>query len=133
MLPTYWRRGGLEQPACDEERIRADERRLHLPEQMQVVAAHRQYVVSPFHVNLRRFVVMPRLMTDGAEIHHDRPMDLRELLGIELLEQVLQRRPHHRLGRFPSIAPGNDRVLRVGAKVVDIVDRDEAYDLPRLR
>src|SRR5260221_13645938 len=39
----------LEQPACDEGRNRAAERRfhsverrLHLPEQMQVVAAHRQ-------------------------------------------------------------------------------------------
>jgi hypothetical protein len=36
----------LEQLACDEERSRADERRLHLPEQMQVVAAHGQNIRS---------------------------------------------------------------------------------------
>jgi hypothetical protein len=30
---------------------------LHLPEQMQVVAAHWQNVVSTLQVNLRRFVV----------------------------------------------------------------------------
>jgi hypothetical protein len=32
----------LEQPACDEERICADERRLHSPEQREVAAADRQ-------------------------------------------------------------------------------------------
>ena len=78
----------LEQPACDEERIRADERRLHLPEQMQVVAAHRQNVIPTPYVNLRRFVVMPLDMADRAQIHDDRPMDLRELLRIKLLEQL---------------------------------------------
>jgi hypothetical protein len=40
-------------------------------------------------------------MGDRAKIHDDRPMDLRELLRIKLVEQLLQRRPDHRLGRFP--------------------------------
>ena len=60
---------------------------------MQVVAAHRQNVISTPYVNLRRFVVMPLDMADRAQIHDDRPMDLRELLRIKLLEQLLQRRP----------------------------------------
>src|SRR5258708_35959514 len=82
----------LEQPACDEERIRATERRLHpperrlhLPEQMQGVAAHRQNLISTPDVNLRRFFVMPPDMAGRAQIHDDRPMDLRELLRIKLL------------------------------------------------
>jgi hypothetical protein len=76
---------------------------------------------------------MPFHMADRAQIHDDRPMDLREVLRIKLREQLLQRRPHHRLGRFPSIAPGDDGVLRVGAKVIDVGDRDEAQGFPRLR
>src|SRR5690349_23610880 len=94
-----------EQRACDEERICADERRLHLPEQMEVVAAHRQNVITTPDVNLRRFVVMPLEMADCSQIYDDRPMNLRELLRIKLIEEFLQRRPHHGLRRFPSIAP----------------------------
>jgi hypothetical protein len=48
----------LEQPDCDERRIRADERRLHLAEEMHVVAAHRQQMVATLQVNLRSFIVM---------------------------------------------------------------------------
>src|SRR6476620_9264013 len=108
-------RGGIgapKQPACDEERICADERRLHLPEQMEVVAAHRQNLIPSPDVNLRRFVVVPLDMADCSQIYDDRPMDLRELLRIKLIEEFLQRRPNHRLGWCPSIAPGDDRVLR---------------------
>jgi hypothetical protein len=82
---------------------------------------------------LRRFVVMPLHMTDRAQIHHDRPMDLRELLRIKLLEQFLQRRTDHRFNRFPSIPPRDDGVLCVGAKVIDVIDRDETHGFPRLR
>ena len=94
-------------PDCDEARIRADERRLHLAEQMHVVAAHRQHVAASFQVNLSGFIVMSLDMADRTQIHDDRPMDLCELVGIELVEQVFQRRPDHRLGRFPSVAPGD--------------------------
>ena len=55
---------------------------------MQVVAAHRQNVVSTLEVNLRRFVVMPLDEADCAQIHDDRSVHLRELLPIELLEQL---------------------------------------------
>ena len=65
---------------------------------------------------------MPLYMTDRAQIHDDRAMDLRELLRIELVEQLFQGRPHHRIGRFPGVAPRDDRVLRIGAEVVNIVD-----------
>src|SRR5687768_6886027 len=75
-------------------------RRLHLPEQMQVVAAHWQNVVSPFQMDLRRFVVMPLHVADRTQIDDDRSVDLRELLCIELSEQLFQRRPHHRLDGF---------------------------------
>src|SRR4030095_2001734 len=33
-------------------------RRLHLAEEMQVVAAHRQHIVATLQVNLRSFIVM---------------------------------------------------------------------------
>src|SRR4051812_13466379 len=66
------------QPDCDELGIRADERRLHLPEQMHVAAAHRQHIVAPLEVNLRSFIVMSRHMADRAQIHDHRSMDLRE-------------------------------------------------------
>src|SRR5688500_19950604 len=106
---------------------------LHLAEEMQVVAAHWQNAVSTFQMNLRRFVVMPLHVADRAQIDDDRSVDLRELLCIELSEQLFQRRPHHRLDGFPSVAPGDEGVLRVGAKVVDVVDRDEAQGFARLR
>jgi hypothetical protein len=61
----------IEQPACDEGRIGKDERRLHLTEQMQVIAAHRQNVVSTFHMNLRGFVVMPLHVADCAHVDDD--------------------------------------------------------------
>ena len=38
--------------------------RLHLPEAMQVAAAHRQHLASPLQGDLRRFVVMPIDMAD---------------------------------------------------------------------
>ena len=65
-----------------------------------------QDVVSTLQVNLRRFVVMPLDTADRAQVYDDRPMDLRELLGVELLEQFLERHTDYRLGRFASVAPG---------------------------
>jgi hypothetical protein len=47
-------------------------------------------------------VVVPLHMVDRAQIDDDRPMDLRELLRIE---QLFERRPHHRVGGFVAIAP----------------------------
>src|SRR2546423_9522754 len=76
---------------CDEARIRADERLLHLPEQMQVVAAHGQHLLSTLQVNLRGFIVMAPNTADRAQIHDDRAMDLRELLRVELLDEVFER------------------------------------------
>src|SRR5438270_903479 len=70
---------GAGQPHCDEWWIRADERRLHLPEKMDVVAAHRQHIVASLQVNLRRFIVMTLHMADRTEIHNNRAMNLREL------------------------------------------------------
>src|SRR5437016_1507899 len=98
---------------------------------MQVVAAYGQHVGTALQVNLSRFVVMPLHVADGAKIYDDRPMDLRELLRIELLEQFLERNPDHGLGGRPSITPGDERVLRVRPKIIDVVDRDEAYGLSR--
>src|SRR5437868_5268524 len=70
---------GTGQPHCDERRIRADERRLHLPEEMDVVAAHRQHIVASLQVNLGRFIVMTLHVADRTQIHNNRSMDLREL------------------------------------------------------
>ena len=55
---------------------------------MQVVAAHRQKVISAPHVNVRCFVVMPLDMADRAQSHDDRSMDLRELRRIKLPENL---------------------------------------------
>ena len=106
--------------------------RLHLPEEMDVAAAHRQHIVASLQVNLRRFIVMTLHVADRTQIHNNRSMDLRELLRIELLEQVLDRRPNHRLGWLASVPPCDKRVLLVRAKVVHIIDRDEAQGLSRL-
>ena len=75
---------GAGQPHCDERWIGADERRLHLPEEMDVAPAHRQHVVASLQVNLRRFIVMALHVADRTQIHNNRSMDLRELLCIEL-------------------------------------------------
>src|SRR5438270_7970979 len=71
---------GAGQPHYDERWIRADERRLHLPEEMDVAAAHRQHVVASLQVNLGRFIVMTLHVADRTQIHNHRSMDLRELL-----------------------------------------------------
>ena len=44
---------------------------LHLPEQMHVVAAHRQHFVAALEVNLRSFIVMPPHMANRAQVHDD--------------------------------------------------------------
>src|SRR4029453_9358597 len=64
-------------------------RRLHLAEQVHVVAADRQHVVASLQVNLGGFVVMPLDVIDRAQVDDHRSVDLRELVGVELLEQVL--------------------------------------------
>ena len=83
---------GAGQLHCDERGIRADERRdpsrsaalrmtsSHLPEEMDVAAAHRQHIVASLQVNLRRFIVMTLHVADRTQIHNNRSMDLRELL-----------------------------------------------------
>ena len=78
--------GKLDQPACDEMRIRPDERRLHLPEELHVVAAHGQDIGPAFEVNLGGLIVLSRHMADRAQIHDHRAMDLREVFRVELFE-----------------------------------------------
>src|SRR5262245_29057487 len=63
-------------------------RRLHLPEHMQVVAAHWQDVCTTLEMNFRRFIVVSHHMADRMEIDHHRPVDLRETIRIELFQQL---------------------------------------------
>ena len=54
--------------------------------------------------------------------------------GSSWSDQFLQRRADQRLAGLARVAaPGDQRVLRVGAQVVDVVDRDQAQRLPDRR
>src|SRR5437868_9802957 len=78
---------GAGQRICDERWIRADERRLHLPEEMDVAAAHRQHIVASLKVNLRRFIVMTLHVADCTQIHNNRSMDLRAISHVKRSEE----------------------------------------------
>ena len=105
----------------------------HLAEQVEVVAADRQHLRAALQVDVGRFVVAARDMADRPQIDHDRSVHLRELRGIELYHQLLQRDADQRLSLAGIVAPGNQGVLRVGTQVVDVVDRDQAQGLSDLR
>src|SRR5437763_13508032 len=112
---------------CDERRFSRHE--LRRAEPVEVVAADGERLLAPFEVDLRGFVVVPADVADGAEVDDDGAMHLRELVGIELAEELLERRADHGL----AAAPDDHRVLRVGTEIVDLVDGDQAQRLPRLR
>src|ERR1044072_2762241 len=106
---------------------------LHLPEEVHVAAAHGEHLVAALEVDLGGLVVVPLHVADRAQGPHDRALHLVELLCMELREHLLDRCPYHRLGGLRAVAPGDERVLRVRAQVVHVVDRDESHGLSRLR
>src|SRR5437763_12796417 len=78
---------------CDEQRFSRHELRRAKP--VEVVAADGERLLAPLEVDLRGLVVVPADVADGAEIDDDGAMHLRELVGIELAEELLQRRADH--------------------------------------
>src|ERR1041385_5542254 len=96
-------------------------RALHLPEEVQVAPADRQHFVAALQMDGGRVVVAARDVADRPQIDDDRAVHLRELLGIELREQLLQRARDQRFGRLARVAaPRDARVFRVRAKVIDL-------------
>jgi hypothetical protein len=85
-------------------------------------------------MNVCRFVRAARDVTDRAQIHDDRAMDLRELLCVELPQQLLERHAHDCFARLARVVtPGDRRVLLFGAQKVDVVDRNETHGLSNRR
>src|SRR5687767_10016343 len=88
----------------------------HLPKQVQIASAYRQRLLPALQMDVRSFVRAARDMTDRTQVDHHRAMHLRELRGIELGKELLERGANHRLARLSRvIAPGDLRVLLLGA------------------
>lgn len=82
-------------------------------------------------MNRRGFVVAASDMADPVQVDDDGAMNLGEALGIELIEEFLERRADQRVARLSiGIAPGDARVLVVGTQIVNFVDCDQANGLP---
>src|SRR4029079_15271159 len=101
----------------------------HPSKDVQISSADRQHLAAPLEVDLRGLVVAPADVVDGAEVDDDGAVHLRKVRGIELRRQLLERNPHRGL----AVAPGYDGVLRVGARVVYVVDGDQTENLAALR
>src|SRR5690242_15378242 len=63
--------------------------RLHLAEQMMEAAAHLEGFVASLEVHDRIAAQVAADLLDGRNAHDRRPMDLPELLGVELEHELL--------------------------------------------
>lgn len=61
----------------------------HLSEQVQVVAADRQYLASTLQMDMRGLVFTARHVADRAQVDHNRTVHLHEMHGVKLNRQLL--------------------------------------------